>query len=79
MCRSPPDSPRSAARTRWCTSFGGYFVEEFGRAHYRACGRRVRRLTGADIAQCPVCHMARLGLVAIFRPVARPVRALDPS
>ena len=39
----------------------------------------VQRLTGVDIAQCPVCRAGRLRLVAVFRPGARPVPALDTS
>lgn len=39
----------------------------------------VQRLTGVDIAQCPVCRAGRLRLVAVFRPGARPVPARDTS
>jgi hypothetical protein len=39
----------------------------------------VQRLTGVDIAQCPVCRAGRLRIVAVFRPGARPVPALDTS
>jgi hypothetical protein len=37
----------------------------------------MRRLTGVDIEQCPVCHAGRLRLVAVFRPGHLP--ALDTS
>jgi hypothetical protein len=39
----------------------------------------VQRLTGVDLAQCPVCRAGRLWLTAVFRPGARPVPALDTS
>jgi hypothetical protein len=39
----------------------------------------VQRLTGVDIAQCPVCRAGRLRIVAVFRPGARPVPARDTS
>ena len=39
----------------------------------------VQRLTGVDIAQCPVCRAGRLRIVAVFRPGARPVPAWDTS
>ena len=37
------------------------------------------RLTGVDIAQCPVCHAGRLRFVAVFRPGQIPAPALDTS
>jgi hypothetical protein len=37
------------------------------------------RLTGVDITRCPVCRAGRLQFVAVFRPGARPVPALDSS
>jgi len=37
------------------------------------------RVTGVDIGQCPVCHAARLRLVAVFRPGHLPAPALDTS
>ena len=39
----------------------------------------VHRLIGVDITQCPVCRAGRLRVVAVFRPGARPVPALDTS
>jgi hypothetical protein len=39
----------------------------------------MRRLTGVDIEQCPVCHAGRLRLVAVFRPGHLPAPALDTS
>ena len=39
----------------------------------------VQRLTGVDIAQCPVCRAGHLRIVASFWPGARPVPALDTS
>lgn len=39
----------------------------------------LRRLTGVDIGQCPVCRAGRLQVVAVFRPGARPVPAVDTS
>ncbi len=37
------------------------------------------RLTGVDIAQCPVCDAGRLQVVAIFGPGHLPAPALDTS
>jgi hypothetical protein len=37
------------------------------------------RLTGVDIARCPVCHAGRLRLVAVLRPGQIPAPALDTS
>ena len=39
----------------------------------------MRRLTGVDIEQCPMCHTGRLRVVAVFRPGQSPVPALDTS
>ena len=39
----------------------------------------MRRLTGVDITQCPVCHAGRLRLVAVFRPGHLPAPVLDTS
>jgi hypothetical protein len=39
----------------------------------------MRRLTGVDITQCPVCHAGRLYVVAHFRPGQRPVPLFDTS
>jgi hypothetical protein len=39
----------------------------------------VQRLTGVDTTRCPSCHAGQLRLVAVFRPGARPVPALDTS
>ena len=39
----------------------------------------MRRLTGVDITQCPVCHAGCLRLVAIFRPGHLPAPVLDTS
>ncbi len=37
------------------------------------------RLTGVDIAQCPVCRAGRLRVVAVFQPGQIPIPALDTS
>jgi hypothetical protein len=37
------------------------------------------RLTGVDIARCPVCREGRLHFVAVFRPGHRPAPAVDSS
>ncbi len=37
------------------------------------------RLTGVDIAQCPVCQLGRLRVVAVFRPGHLPAPALDSA
>jgi Putative transposase/Transposase zinc-binding domain len=39
----------------------------------------LQRLTGVDLAQCPVCRAGRLRLVAVFRPGARPVPVVDSA
>ncbi len=39
----------------------------------------MRRLTGVDLTQCPVCRQGRLHAVAAFRPGAGPIPALDTS
>ncbi len=39
----------------------------------------MRRLTGVDITQCPVCHAGRLRLVTVFTPGHLPAPALDTS
>ncbi len=39
----------------------------------------MRRLTGVDIEECPVCHAGRLRVVAIFGPGHLPAPALDTS
>jgi hypothetical protein len=39
----------------------------------------MRRLTGVDIEECPVCHTGRLRLMAVFRPGQIPAPALDTS
>jgi hypothetical protein len=39
----------------------------------------MRRLTGVDITQCPVCHAGRLRRVAVFLPGHLPAPALDTS
>ena len=39
----------------------------------------LRRLTGVDITQCPVCHAGRLRRVAVFRPAHLPAPAQDTS
>ncbi len=39
----------------------------------------LRRLTGVDLAQCPVCRVGRLQLVAVFRPGSLPAPVLDTS
>mgnify|MGYP001610871456 FL=1 len=37
------------------------------------------RLTGVDIEQCPVCHVGRLRIVAVFQPGQLPAPAPDTS
>jgi hypothetical protein len=39
----------------------------------------LRRLTGVDLGQCPVCPARRLRLVAVFRPGRFPAPALETS
>jgi hypothetical protein len=39
----------------------------------------VQRLTGVDITRCPACRAGRLRIVAVVRPGAHPVPALDTS
>ncbi len=39
----------------------------------------LRRLTGVDIEQCPVCRAGRLRIVAVFRPGHLPAPAMDTS
>ena len=39
----------------------------------------MRRLTGVDITQCPVCHAGRLRIVTVFRPGQSPAPTPDTS
>ncbi len=39
----------------------------------------MRRLTGVDIEECPVCHAGRLRVMAVFRPGQLPAPAPDTS
>ena len=39
----------------------------------------LRRLTGGDIEQCPVCHAGRLRVLAVFEPGHLPAPAWDTS
>ena len=44
-----------------------------------AAATLLHRLTGVDITRCPVCRAGHLRVVAVFRPGARPILALDTS
>ncbi len=39
----------------------------------------MRRLTGGDLTQCPVCRQGRMHVVAAVRSRAGPIPALDTS
>ena len=89
MCRSPriaPPAPRSrlgrgrrSAESLDPALSGTRDGEPDEQLTTKPVASLLFRLTGVDIGQCPVCHVGRLRVLAVFEPGQCPVLALDTS